>query len=175
MALFEDKKQVIIIIIAVVVGLLAATMVSHFVQGTITAETNRLAGQFQKKQQEKDSQYQQEMQALNQKIAEVEQRAQETAREAAKNAAQQTSSGQDGKREKKFVSLALRTPAGKRALTLKMDSLGAVGGLLNPGDYVDIISHLNVPGRESRFCDRHDLSEHPDPRDQYEHRPAGRL
>jgi Flp pilus assembly protein CpaB len=29
-----------------------------------------------------------------------------------------------------------------------MDSLGAVGGLVNPGDYVDIIAHLNVPARD---------------------------
>jgi len=42
-------------------------------------------------------------------------------------------------------SLALRTPAGKRAYTIRIDSLSAVGGLVNPGDYVDFIAQMNVP------------------------------
>jgi Flp pilus assembly protein CpaB len=146
MALFEDKKQIFIILLALATGLIAAGLVSQFVQSSITKETNRIASQFQKKQQERDAQYQQEMQALNQKIVEVEQRAQQATQQAVKNA-QQTRTD-DGKKEKKFVSLALRMPAGKRALTLSMDSLGAVGGLVNPGDYVDIIAHLNVPARD---------------------------
>jgi pilus assembly protein CpaB len=155
MALFEDKKQLFILIAAVATGLIAAVLVSNFVQTSITAETNRIANQFQKKQQEKEDVYKQEMQTLNQKIAEVEQRAQKAAQQAAQQAA--SSSGRPGeevKKEKKFVSLALRTPAGKRALTLNMASLGAVGGLINPGDYVDIISHLNVPTRDVKDKDK---------------------
>ena len=42
-------------------------------------------------------------------------------------------------------SLSIRTPAGKRALTVSIDSLSAVGGLINPGDYVDIMGHLTIP------------------------------
>ena len=42
-------------------------------------------------------------------------------------------------------SLALRTPAGKRAYTVMIDSLSAVGGLVNPGDYVDVIAHMEIP------------------------------
>jgi Flp pilus assembly protein CpaB len=42
-------------------------------------------------------------------------------------------------------SLALKTPAGKRAVTVMVDSLAAVGGLLNPGDSVDVIAQLSVP------------------------------
>ncbi len=157
MALFEDKKQLFILIAAVATGLISAVLVSNFVQSSITTETNRIATQFQKKQQEKDQIYQEQMQALNQKMGEVEQRAQQAAQQAAKNAAaQQARPAEDGKKEKKFVSLALRTPAGKRAVTLKMDSLGAVGGLLNPGDYVDIISHLDVPARDPKVKDKKD-------------------
>ncbi len=46
-------------------------------------------------------------------------------------------------------SLALKTPVGKRAVTVKIDSLAAVGGLLNAGDFVDVIAQLNVPSQES--------------------------
>ena len=155
MALFEDKKQLFILIAAVATGLIAAVLVSNFVQSSITTETSRIANQFQKKQQEKDDTYRQEMQALNQKVGEVEQRAQQAVQKAAKEAAAaQQRPVTDAKKEKKFVSLALRTPAGKRAVTLKMDSLGAVGGLVNPGDYVDIISHLNVPARDPKAKDK---------------------
>ena len=45
-------------------------------------------------------------------------------------------------------SLALKTPAGKRAVTVMIDSLAAVGGLLNPGDFVDVIAQLNVPSQD---------------------------
>lgn len=154
MALFEDKKQIFILIAAVATGLIAAVLVSNFVQSSITTETNRIATQFQKKQQEKDDSYKQQMQALNQKIAQVEARAQQAAQQAAKNAVAASDktpqTPEEAKKAKKFVSLALRTPPGKRAITLRMDSLGAVGGLVNPGDYVDIISHLNVPERDPK-------------------------
>ena len=33
----------------------------------------------------------------------------------------------------------------KRAITVLLQSLGAVGGLLNPGDCVDVIAHLDMP------------------------------
>ena len=43
------------------------------------------------------------------------------------------------------LSLAVKTPPGKRAITVQIDSLSAVGGLINPGDYVDVLAHLNIP------------------------------
>jgi Flp pilus assembly protein CpaB len=46
-------------------------------------------------------------------------------------------------------SLALRTPVGKRAVTVKIDSLAAVGGLINAGDTVDVIAQLTVPGQDA--------------------------
>ena len=160
MALFEDKKQIFILIAAVATGLVAAVLVSNFVQSSITTETSRIAAQFQKKQQEKDDAYKKEMQALNQRFVEVEKRAQQAAQEAAKSAsaaAQKASKpAADEVKEKKVVSLALRTPAGKRAITIKIDSLDAVGGLVNPGDYVDIIAHLNIPGRDPKVKDKKD-------------------
>ena len=37
---------------------------------------------------------------------------------------------------------------GKRAVTVMIDSLAAVGGLLNAGDFVDVIAQLNVPSQD---------------------------
>jgi len=39
----------------------------------------------------------------------------------------------------KDTSLAMRTPQGKRAITITIPPLSAVGGKIRPGDYVDVI------------------------------------
>ena len=58
-------------------------------------------------------------------------------------------SKQPPKRKKiRKPSLALKTPVGKRAVTVMIDSLAAVGGLLNAGDFVDVIAQLNVPSQD---------------------------
>ena len=41
--------------------------------------------------------------------------------------------------------LTAKTPPGKRAVTVMIESLNAVGGLLNAGDFVDVIAHLDIP------------------------------
>ena len=49
-------------------------------------------------------------------------------------------------------AFSLRTPPGKRAVTLKINSLSAVGGLVNPGDFVDIIAHLELPDERGKVA-----------------------
>jgi len=41
--------------------------------------------------------------------------------------------------------LAEGTPVGKRAITIAVDNLSALGGLVKPGDYVDVIALVPVP------------------------------
>lgn len=41
--------------------------------------------------------------------------------------------------------LAEGTPVGKRAITISVDNIASVGGMIKPGDYVDIISLVPVP------------------------------
>ena len=41
--------------------------------------------------------------------------------------------------------LAGVTPAGKRAISISVDSISSVGGMVKPGDYVDVIATLQVP------------------------------
>ena len=42
-------------------------------------------------------------------------------------------------------NLAGVTPAGKRAISIPVDSIASVSGMVRPGDYVDIIATLQVP------------------------------
>lgn len=44
-------------------------------------------------------------------------------------------------------SLAMSTPVGKRAITISVDNISSVAGMVSPGDYVDVIATLPVPVR----------------------------
>lgn len=44
-------------------------------------------------------------------------------------------------------SLAMATPVGKRAITITVDTLTGLGGMIMPGDYVDVIVLLPTPMR----------------------------
>jgi pilus assembly protein CpaB len=43
------------------------------------------------------------------------------------------------------AGLASATPVGKRAITIAVDNVASLAGMLKPGDYVDVISLLPVP------------------------------
>ncbi|MFZ5801393.1 MAG: Flp pilus assembly protein CpaB [Candidatus Omnitrophota bacterium] len=42
-------------------------------------------------------------------------------------------------------SISMRVPTGKRAITVPIDTLSAAGGMVRPGDFVDIIGNFPVP------------------------------
>lgn len=42
-------------------------------------------------------------------------------------------------------SLAMVTPIGKRAVTISVDDISGVGGMIRPGDYVDIVAMAAIP------------------------------
>ncbi len=159
----ENKKQLLIIVGAVVTGILATVMTSTYVQNKISSETAALAEQYGAKQKEVVAQIQQrseqqmaalaqeinrvkteQAEAMKQQMAALQQAQAQQAQAAAVAAAAKS---QD-KRPK--PSLAVKTPAGKRAVTVMIDSLAAVGGLLNAGDSVDVIAHLAIPDVQTK-------------------------
>ncbi len=42
-------------------------------------------------------------------------------------------------------SLAMATPVGKRAITVRVDNISGLSGMIKPGDYVDVIALLPLP------------------------------
>ena len=155
MALMENKKQIFVLVAAVAIGLVAAVLVSNFVQTAITTQTENIAGKFKKDQELKDEATRQQIQAFNQRIAEFEQMTRQGEQAVAK-----VQAAQEAKRieeiRKKPQPLSLRMPPGKRALTLQIDVLKAVGGLLSPGDYVDIIAQLDIPSGGAKDVNKKD-------------------
>ena len=148
----ENKKQLLIIVGAVAAGIVAVVLTSSYVKSSIEGQTLSLAEQYDAKQKEMVSQIQQrndqKMAALVQEMERVksEQAAALQKQMVAMQQIQQARMQQTAQVQKvRKPSLALKTPVGKRAITIKIDSLAAVGGLLNAGDFVDVIAELNVP------------------------------
>jgi pilus assembly protein CpaB len=48
-------------------------------------------------------------------------------------------------RQTQATSLATATPIGKRAITIPVDNISSVGGMIKPGNYVDIICTIPTP------------------------------
>jgi Flp pilus assembly protein CpaB len=134
----ENKKQYAIILMALVVAAVVSVMVGNFIQS-----------QIQKGRQELIAATKAKIDPLEQNIAFLNNKIKEIERRQASLASQQTTSAAPDAVEAPKSSLALRTPSGKRAYTVLIDSLSAVGGMVNPGDYVDILAHMNIPNPNS--------------------------
>jgi Flp pilus assembly protein CpaB len=154
----ENRKQLLIIAGAVAAGIVAVVLTSNYVKSSIESQTAALAEQYDTKQKQMVSQIQQrsdqQMAALAQQLEQVkvEQAAalqkQMAAMQEAKQQALLQARGQQPAQVLKIRKPPLKTPAGKRAVTVMIDSLSAVGGLLNAGDFVDVIAQLNVPSQD---------------------------
>ncbi len=141
----DDKKRLVVIVVAVLVGVGASVMIGSYIEKSVKEQTVVIAKDSEKRRKMELDAMRQEM---DQKMIQMqEQMAQQQAQMATtlrdQVAAQPRTApvaptGAEG-------SLAMKTPAGKRAITIAIDSLSAVGGLLTPGDYVDVLAHLNVP------------------------------
>jgi pilus assembly protein CpaB len=48
-----------------------------------------------------------------------------------------------------WQSLATRIPPGKRAVTISVDEIASVAGMVMPGDYVDLVGMVSIPAADS--------------------------
>ena len=161
---FENKKQLLIIVGAVAAGIVAVVLTSNYVKSAVQGQTAALSEQYDMKQKEMASEImqrsEQQMAALAQELERVkaEQAANMQKQMAAMQAAQQQQArlllqqqqqaSQSRPAALRKPSLALKTPVGKRAVTVQINSLAAVGGMINAGDFVDVIAQLNVPSED---------------------------
>ena len=156
-----EKKQLILIGSAVVAGIMAIIATSMYITDTTKKQAEQLRENLEASQKESMAalqKSQQEMGALAEELNRVKtEQAQTVQKQMAdmqaalqvqiqKNAQQEAPAPAPVKLGK--PSLALKTPAGKRAVTVMIDSLSAVGGLLNPGDFVDVLAQLSVPAND---------------------------
>jgi len=140
----ENKKQLATLLIAVALGLIAAGLMSKVVNDKV----NEQAEIFKKEYQGRSATLVKEIDATKRALAKVTQEQQALSRRFAERPTIRPTSRKSEKPVIQKSAFSLRTPPGKRALTMKISSLAAVGGLVNPGDFVDIIAHLNIPEEE---------------------------
>lgn len=145
----ENKKQVAIIAIAIGLGVVTVFMVGQHIQNSINQQTKVLADEFTAQNKKTVEQIQQQ---VGQELGNLRAQQQQLAAQQEQLRTQVASGaiGGGGGTATALVKndtapFSYRMPEGKRAITINIDSLSAVGGLITPGDFVDIIAQLNVP------------------------------
>jgi len=139
----ENKKQFAVILLAVGLGLVASMLMSKVVNDKIDQQTRAIAQEYQGR----SATLVQEIEATKRALQKLSQDYAALTKRVDQRPAVRTVRALAApiKIPIQKTSFSLRAPPGKRALTMKIDSLSAVGGLVNPGDFVDIIAHLNLP------------------------------
>jgi len=137
-----DKKKAGIIVVAIVAGLVAVALTNNYINSQVSQGANpealeQIMGKIKQLEQNDQALYEKQKAAAQQLSQQISAVSQQAAQRPAARAIEEKQPSAD--------SLALRTPPGKRAITIKIQTLAAVGGLLNPGDYVDILAHLDIP------------------------------
>ena len=136
----ENKKQFAVILLAVGLGLVASMLMSKVVNDKIDQQTRAIAQEYQGR----SAALVQEIEATKRALKKLSQDYAALTKRVDQRPVVRTAAAPIRIPVQK-TSFSLRTPPGKRALTMKIDSLSAVGGLVNPGDFVDIIAHLDLP------------------------------
>lgn len=147
----ENKKQVAIIALAVGLGFVAAFLTSQYIQSTIRSETQLLAQQYDKKKSAVLNEVElmkKELNRIGNKQAAIIKKQQQIQQMRQQVVTAPSAQQDENKNVIQMNSFAIRTPPDKRAFTIMIDSLSAIGGLINPGDFVDIIGQLEMPLEE---------------------------
>lgn len=137
----ENKKQVATLLLAVALGIVAVVLTSQYVKTAVEEQTMMLAREYEKQNQQIAQSNAGLVNEINSLKGQVNKLSQEV---------QTKQTVQPGRQDNAPIvtgAFSLRTPKGKRAMTVMIDSLEAVGGLISPGDYVDILGQLNIPSK----------------------------
>ena len=126
-----DKKKLISVVVAITLALIVVVLTNNYIEENSQKRAKELTGGLTSAEMKKLVGRLDILEKANQEIM-VRQNAatQEKAQPPKPPAAQ---------------SLAVKTPVGKRAITAIIDKLFAVGGMISPGDHVDVITHMAIP------------------------------
>jgi len=141
----ENKRQAAIILLAVGLGLGASVIMSNVVNSKIDEQTKIIAKEYQGRTTALVKEIDATKKELNKLSKDYAALATKVSQQ--KNVVMAPAPAPKPQVQKQAFSL--RTPPGKRAITMEIDSLSAVGGLVNPGDFVDIIAKLEAPEEDA--------------------------
>jgi len=132
----ENKRQFATIALAIGLGFVATFLTSQYVQKSIQKQTKFFAKEFQKGNSSMVRDIEEMKKGLN-ALAKNQKDLSERI--------EKPTASKKKFRPPKAINFSTRTPQGKRAVTIEVDPLSAVGGLINAGDFVDILAHLDSP------------------------------
>jgi Flp pilus assembly protein CpaB len=130
-----DKKRLLIMAAAIGAGLIAMVLTNTHINERVDKGVQQRGSGVSSKEV---AELKKRIDLLEKENKDIQAATQQALRAAAQQGTQQP-------QQKAQPSLALTTPSGYRAVTVLVDSLSAVGGMISPGDFIDIISHLSVP------------------------------
>ncbi len=138
----ENKKQIATILLAVGLGLVATFLTSQYVQNSIDHQTKLLAKEYT----QQTAALKQEVELNRKEVEALIQKHQALVQQVQSQPKVVMQAGDKGLQQpvpQEVFSIVM--PPGKRALTIRVDTLSAVGGLISPGDFVDVIADLRIP------------------------------
>ncbi len=133
-----DKRKLASFAIAIAVGLIAMVLTNSFIEENSIKKAKMIAGGMSSAETQKLLERLEGLERSNQEMAGRQQSLEQFAQ-------MQMAQAQQPTQRPTQQSLAVKTPQGKRAITVTVEKLFAVGGMVSPGDYVDIIAHLTIP------------------------------
>ena len=136
----ENKKQIATILLAVGLGLVATFLTSQYVQNSIDRQTKLLAKEYT----QQTAVLQKEVE-LNKKEVEALLQEHESLVKQVQSQPKAVMPATGPVPQPSGEAFSVIMPQGKRAVTIRVDTLSAVGGLINPGDFVDVIATLRIP------------------------------
>jgi len=134
-----DKKKAAVVGGAIFAGLIAVALTNGYINESVKSQAGSLGSVIGRQEAER---LLKKVEALEEENKNIIDKMRQIA-----SAAQQAQIREDVSERgpKEQPGLSSKTPSGKRAITVVIEKLSAVGGLIAPGDYVDIIGHLAVP------------------------------
>ncbi len=137
----ENKKQIATILLAVGLGLVATFLTSQYVQNNVVHQTKLLAQEYT----QQTAALKQEVEINRKEVEALIQKHQALVQQIQSQPQGDASAGRAAPQPVPQDSFSVVLPPGKRAVTIHVDTLSAVGGLITPGDFVDVIASLRVP------------------------------
>lgn len=138
----ENKKQIATVLLAVGLGLVATFLTGQYIQNNVAQQTKSLAKEYT----QQSASLQKELELTKRDINALGQNYEALVKQVQSQPKVVVAAGAapvPQPADQNAFSMVL--PAGKRALTFQIDTLSAVGGLVNPGDFVDVLATLKVP------------------------------
>src|SRR5882672_7488368 len=129
----DDKKKIGVIILAVGAGILASFLTGNYIKQDVQQKTAALAEEYEAKKIKPLMARMETLEQENKKMAASNAQALETLKNQQVAMANIKPAEPGQTVPAPMLSLAIKTPPGKRAVTVQIDSLSAVGGLINPG------------------------------------------